>query len=515
MKVITAGAMRDAERLAIGEFGIAGLSLMETAGRNCAALILAGYGRYKKAKAIVIAGKGNNGGDGYVVARCLREQGWEVKIFVIARCNEISGDAAVNLALLDEATVFFCPDCGGMLPYAYELADADVIVDALFGIGLRSEVRGPYAEAVELINASGTPVVAVDIASGIDATTGTVLGVAAKACLTVTFAFAKMGHILYPGAEYCGRLEVVDIGLPDEVLAGTGGFEFLDAETVRLLLRKRERNAHKGSFGHCLILAGSTGKTGAAALSANSAVRTGSGLVTLAVPASLNAILEVKTTEAMTLPLEDAGCGWLGGHLFDDIVKASSGKSVLALGPGISRQPETAALIRRLVTEIPLPMVIDADGLNALSEDVSVLLRKRSDNVILTPHPGEMSRLCGLPIDGIEADRIAAARDFAVKYNVYLILKGARTIISTPEGTIAINGSGNPGMASGGMGDVLTGILASLLGQGYPAAQACRIGVFLHGYAADLLVDDKGEIGITAGDVQERLPWAVKKLMEK
>lgn len=514
MKVITAESMKDAERLAIGQFGIPGLTLMETAGRNCADLILARFGREKQAKAIVIAGKGNNGGDGYVIARCLREHGWDVTTFVIARRMEVSGDAAVNLALLDETSVIFCPESRGMFPYVAELAGADVIVDALFGIGLRSEVRGPYAEAVELINSSGIPVVAVDIASGIDATTGNVLGVAVKACLTVTFAFAKLGHVLYPGAEYCGSLEVVGIGLPDEAISGTDGFEFLDAETVRPLFRKRERGAHKGNYGHCLILAGSTGKTGAAALSANSAVRTGSGLVTLAVPASLHPILEIKTTEAMTLPLDDAGKGCLGGHIFDDIVKASAGKSVLAIGPGISLQPETASLVRRLVTEVSLPMVIDADGLNAISKDVSVLLRKRSDSVILTPHPGEMSRLCGLSIAEIETDRISVARDFAAKYNVYLVLKGARTIISTPEGEIAINGSGNPGMASGGMGDVLTGILASLLGQGYHAAQACKMGVFLHGNAADLVAGDMGEIGITAGDVQERLPRAMKKLME-
>jgi hydroxyethylthiazole kinase-like uncharacterized protein yjeF len=514
MKVVTAAAMKNAERLAIEQFGIAGLTLMETAGRKCAEIILADSGCDKGCKAVIIAGKGNNGGDGYVIARYLRQHGWDVKTFVVARRDEIAGDAAVNLALLDGSTVVFCPEPGELGHYAEELCSADILVDALFGIGLRSEVRGAYAEAAVLINSSGTPTVAVDIPSGIDATTGGVLGVAVRARLTVTFAFAKTGHVLYPGAEYCGRLEIADIGLPDKVISGTEGYEFLDADAIRPLFRKRERTAHKGDYGHCLILAGSTGKTGAAALAANSAVRTGSGLVTLAVPASLNQILEMKTTEAMTLPLDDAGKGYFGEHLFDDILNALVGKSVVALGPGIGWKTETASLIRRLVTEVTLPMVIDADGLNALSEDISILLRKKSEMVVLTPHPGEMSRLCGLSVAEIEADRITAARNFAVKYNVYLVLKGSRTIVSTPEGEIAINGSGNPGMASGGMGDVLTGILASLLGQRYFAGDACRMGVFLHGNAADLVAGEKGETGISAGDVQERLPLAIKKIME-
>jgi NAD(P)H-hydrate epimerase len=514
MKVVTAEAMRDAERLTIEKFGISGLTLMEAAGKSCSDLILADFGQGKKASVAVIAGKGNNGGDGYVIARSLQQHGWEVKTYIVARRTDIAGDAAVNLALLDESSLFFCPEPGELSCYANELAGADLIVDALFGTGLNTSVRAVHAEAIELINSSGRPVVAVDIPSGLDATSGRVLGVAVKASLTVAFAFAKVGHLLYPGAEYCGCLKIAEIGFPNEVLSGTVGYEFLDSETIGPLLRKRERGAHKGDYGHCLILAGSTGKSGSAVLAANSAVRTGSGLVTLAVPGALNGIVEIKTTEAMTLPLDDEGRGFVDERVFAEILKASVGKSVLALGPGVSWRPGTASLIRRLVSEIALPMVIDADGLNALSEDVSVLLRKKSDSVILTPHPGEMSRLSGLSIAEIERDRIAIARDFAQKYHVYLVLKGARTIISTPEGGVAINGSGNPGMASGGMGDVLTGIVASLVGQGYSADKACKIGVFLHGKAADLVAADSGEIGITASDVQERLPFAMKKLME-
>jgi NAD(P)H-hydrate epimerase len=331
--------------------------------------------------------------------------------------------------------------------------------------------------------------------------------------MTVTFALAKLGHILFPGADYSGKLHVIDIGIPAEVITQTEGYEFLDVAAVRPLLRRRDRTAHKGSFGHCLIIAGSTGKTGAAAMAANSAVRTGAGLVTLAIPASVNAILEVKTSEAMTLPLPDFGDGYLSGHARKVIADAFAGKDALALGPGISWHPETALLVRELVEQAGIPLVIDADGLNALSEDMSVLLRKPGTDVILTPHPGEMARLAGIATAAVEADRIGIAREMAARYTVYIILKGARTVIAAPDGRVAINGSGNPGMASGGMGDVLTGVLVALLGQGYDPFPACKLGVFMHGFAADLVAADKGEIGISATDLQERLPYAIHQLM--
>ena len=513
MKVISAETMRSAEILAMEKFGIPGLTLMESAGRGCAATIQSVYGGVEFSRAVVIAGKGNNGGDGYVIARYLRQQGWRVRVFVMARRDDIKGDAAANLELLNREMVVFCTESGELGRHAEELREADIIVDALFGIGLKSDITGIHAEAVELINYAGRPVVAVDMPSGVDSATGAILNVAVRADLTVTFAFAKNGHILYPGAECTGLLEVVDIGLPMEVTESLQGFEFVNTSAVRPLLRKRSRCAHKGDYGHCLIFAGSTGKTGAAALAANSAVRAGSGLVTLAVPASLNPILEIKTTEAMTLPLEDSGKGHFRGELSEAVGKALAGKDAVALGPGIALNAETAAVVRGLVEEITVPLVIDADGLNAVARDVSVLRRKKSDCVVLTPHPGEMSRLTGLSVEEIEADRIASARNFAEQYGVYIILKGARSVISSPDGRIAVNGSGNPGMASGGMGDVLTGVLVSLLGQRYPAFDACRIGAFLHGHAADLVAEEKGEAGISAVDVQERLPWALKNLM--
>jgi NAD(P)H-hydrate epimerase len=306
----------------------------------------------------------------------------------------------------------------------------------------------------------------------------------------------------------------VEIGIPDDIAASMESHEFLDIESVRPLIKTRGRCGHKGNYGHCLIVAGATGKTGAASLAANSAVRAGSGLVTLAVPASLNPILEGKTTEAMTLSLDDAGKGFLGIGNRDAILSAIKGRDAIAIGPGISREPETTALVRRLVMDAALPMVVDADGLNAIAEDVSILHKKRSPAMVLTPHPGEMSRLTGLSISAIEDDRISTARSFAVTYGVFLVLKGAGTVIATPDGEIAVNGSGNPGMGSGGMGDVLTGIIVSLLGQDYIPFEACRLGVFLHGFAADLVAREKGEIGISATDVQEMLPSAYCAILQ-
>lgn len=513
MRVVTANTMQETDRRSIEEFGIPGLELMEKAGRSCVDEITAEFGL--KGRAVIICGKGNNGGDGYVIARMLGQKGWSVKVIILADREQICGDAAINLDKIPVASTCFCSQEGILSAVHMEdIFQADVVVDAMLGTGLRSDVTGIYKEAINLVNASGRPILAVDIPSGIHGTTGRILGDAVRAYITVTFAFAKLGHVLYPGAEHTGRLVIADIGIPQKLMETAPGYDFLNPETMRPMLHRRDRQAHKGVFGHCLIIAGSTGKTGAAALSANSAVRAGSGLVTLAVAESINGILEMKTTEAMTVPLPDAGSGHLSSSAFPVIEKLLPGKDAVALGPGLDRRPGTVALVHTLVETITLPLVIDADGLNALAEDMSVLRRKKSRQIILTPHPGEMSRLLGTSIPDVDAIRISVAQEFAVNYGVYLVLKGARTIIASPDGIAAINGSGNPGMATGGMGDVLTGIIVSLLGQGYPAWDACRLGVFIHGYSADMVAEEKGEIGINATDVQEKLPFTYNKLLK-
>ena len=512
MKIVTGETMQRMDRQAIDHYGVPGLELMERAGRGCADAILERFGTGHRRRAVIIAGKGNNGGDGYVIARMLAQAGWEVKTIVLASREAVGGDARVNLDRLPENVVLFAPDSAGLQGYREEVGKAGVVVDALFGTGLRSQVSGVYLEAIRLMNDSGLPVVAVDIPSGIDATCGTVLGEAVRAELTVTFALAKLGHVLYPGAEFCGRLLVVDIGIPEEVALAAPGAEFLDKEAVCPLVRSRARTAHKGSCGHLLILAGSTGKSGAAAMAANSAVRGGAGLVTVAVPESIHGIMEVKTTEAMTVPLPDLGTGFVGETALPVIEGLLTNRNVAAIGPGIGWNRDTFLLVRAIVAGAKVPLVVDADALNALSEDVDVLLRTEAQAVVITPHPGEMARLAGTTVAMVEADRLGIAAEFAAKYRVYVVLKGARTVIAAPDGLIAVNGSGNPGMASGGMGDVLTGLLGALLAQGYAPFDACRLGVFLHGLAGDLVAQEKGEIGISAVDLQERLPFAHRDL---
>ncbi len=514
MKVITSQTMQELDRSAINERHIPGVQLMERAGQRCVDEIVAEFG--SAGSAVIIAGKGNNGGDGYVIARLLRQKGVKVLVILLAERRDITGDAATCLDRLPAAMVNCCTDERLFVSrYGEVIRRADYIVDGLFGTGLRGEVTGLYREAILCMNGSGRPIIAVDIPSGINGTTGAVLGVAVKADLTVTFALAKLGHILYPGAEYVGRLVVTDIGIPADLTEGATGFEFLTAALAGSLVRKRERQAHKGSFGHCLVIAGSTGKSGAASLSANSAVRSGSGLVTVAVPEALHGIMEVKTTEAMTVPLPDSGSGYLGCQALPVLEKLLSGKSAVAIGPGLGPHQDTRTLVCALVGTVLAPLVIDADGLNAIAQDMSLLESKKTEQLVVTPHPGEMGRLLGAPLPESLFDRITVARAFARTHDLFLVLKGARTIVASPDGRVAINGSGNPGMASGGMGDVLTGIITSLLGQGYPAWDACRLGVFLHGYAADIIAQSKGEIGITATDVLEQIPYAYYTLLHK
>ncbi|HEY5975257.1 MAG TPA: NAD(P)H-hydrate dehydratase, partial [Geobacteraceae bacterium] len=502
MKLVTGEVMREVDRRAIEEFGVSGLALMERAGCNCAELIDARYGMVPLLVAVIVAGKGNNGGDGFVIARLLAAKGWEVQVFLLAEPATITGDAKTNLERLPAGLVTCCPDVNSLALLEVGLADATVVVDAMFGTGLAPEVAGHYAAAIDLLNAAGRPTVAVDIPSGIHAGSGRMLGTAVRAARTVTFGLAKVGHVQLPGAEFTGELFLTDIGIPQTVLAEAGGVEYLEEEAIRPLLQQRAAGSHKGSFGHCLIVAGATGKTGAAAMAANSAVRGGAGLVTLAVPASIHAILELKTTEAMTMPLTDDGRGYLAGDCLAEVARALAARTVGAIGPGLGWHGETADLVKVLVRTSRQPLVIDADGLNALSEEPAVLAASSSPAIVLTPHPGEMARLAGTCVTAVEADRLGVATDFARQHGVYLLLKGARTVLAAPDGRLAINGSGNPGMASGGMGDVLTGIIVSLLGQHYSAWDACRIGVYIHGYAANLVADEKGEIGMNASDVQ-------------
>jgi len=510
MKLITAQTMQEIDRRTITEFGVPGLTLMERAGANCAEIIVKRFASATSSMALIVAGKGNNGGDGFVIARLLADSGWQVELALYADPAGLAGDARTNYERLPEGVATTVhPDTAVLADLC---SKATVIVDALFGTGLNSPLAPSYAAAVNAVNSSGRPIVAVDIPSGIDASTGRTCGTAVKAALTVTFAAAKLGHFLYPGTSHCGELLVTDIGIPQELLAAAPGVTLIDAAHSAALLRPRNRTDHKGNCGHALIVAGSVGKSGAAAMAANSAVRSGAGLVTLAAPDAINQILEIKTTEAMTLPVTSTPHGTFAPGAIDEILACSAGKSVVALGPGVGSKQAVTEVIRVLAKSVELPLVIDADGLNALSGRIDILSKRKAPYIIMTPHPGEMARLTGRSVADIESDRLASARNFAQQHNVYLLLKGARTVIAAPDGELAMNASGNPGMATGGCGDVLTGVITALVAQGYEPFAACCLGAFIHGLAGDMVAAEKGEIGMNATDIQEMLPLAIRSL---
>jgi len=515
MKAVTAEIMQGLDRRAIKDYGILGRELMARAGANVAAIITARFSSSENRTLLILAGKGNNGGDGFVVARLLAESGWQVTLLLFAATDSLSGDAKAHYDLIPATVKQLQFEQLARDEFKGLIRDSAVVVDALFGTGLKNGLIGAYAAVAVCINSCGRPVVAVDIPSGVAATSGQVPGDAIKADITVTFGAAKLGQFLYPGAEYVGELIVSDIGIPAELLAQAPFVEIVDEQCAAAMVKPRSKTAHKGGCGHCLIIAGSCGKSGAATMAANSAMRSGAGLVTLAVPSGIHNAVEVKTTEVMTVPLAETIQGTLSVGALGGIEALLRGRDVAAVGPGLGGHAETAALVRGIVSAATIPLVLDADALNALAGDLHSLRDSAAPALILTPHPGEMARLAGTTVAEIESDRIAAATGFATANNCYLLLKGARTVIAAPDGRLAINGSGNPGMASGGMGDVLTGVITALLGQGYEPFTACCLGAFCHGLAGDMVAAEKGETGLVASDVQEMLPYAFKVLAEK
>ncbi|PLX74509.1 MAG: bifunctional ADP-dependent NAD(P)H-hydrate dehydratase/NAD(P)H-hydrate epimerase [Desulfuromonas sp.] len=514
MNLLTAKQMRELDRTAIEEWGVPGLVLMENAGKATVDQIVENFAPFFPGPVTIFAGKGNNGGDGYVIARHLMNRGWEVALLVLAEPGQVGGDAGTNLDILVKsgADIEYAADIDAFDEQLDAYLETGLIVDALFGTGLSSEVEGIYAKAVDWINASSAPVVAVDIPSGIDATTGQVLGCAVLADLTVTFASAKVGQVVYPAVEFVGDLIVADIGIPKQLSDRLNiDHLFINAEAAQILLPARPARGHKGTFGHLLLLAGSTGKSGAAALAAEGGLRAGAGLATLACPEHLNPIFETKLTEVMTAPLPEVD-GMISMQAIPDIEQLCADKSTLAIGPGLGTGREISSLVSHLVRECPLPMVIDADGLTALVDHLDQL-KERQALTILTPHPGEMARMTGLSIAEVEADRLTVARDFATRYNVILVLKGARTVVAEPGGSVFVNGSGNPSLACGGTGDVLTGVIAGLLGQQISPVAAVLLGVYLHGRAADRLFETQGRAGILATDLLREIPATRRELL--
>ncbi|OGW50366.1 MAG: hypothetical protein A2078_12860 [Nitrospirae bacterium GWC2_57_9] len=513
MKIATAQEMKNIDRRAIRQFGIPGPVLME----NAAAGIMVEMERFFDglggSRVAIVCGKGNNGGDGLALARRLSIRGVPVRVALLAPFSAVEGEAKVNLSILRKMDVDIVQNAS-QETLAAILSWCDIVVDALLGVGLSSPLKGLYARAVDMINASGSPVVAVDIPTGIDADTGAVMGRAVKADLTVTMALLKRGLLLHPGADFVGAVRVVDIGIPAEVVDQEKiAASFLTRGSAWGLLQPRAADAHKGTFGHLLVVAGSLGKAGAAVMAARSALRSGAGLVSVATPNSQVAIVQQQIVEAMCIPSAESIDGTLGIGAETELLKQASRMTACAIGPGLSTHYETVTTVRNMVQHMSLPLVIDADGLNALAGSLD-LLKKLKAPVVLTPHPGEMARLLGVSTADVQKDRIDVASGFAAKYKVTVVLKGAGTVVASPDGSIFINSTGNPGMATGGTGDVLTGMIGSFLAQGYTAPQAACLGVYLHGFAGDIVAREKGEPGMIAGDLIEKIPQAIKETID-
>ncbi len=514
MRILTAEQMREADRRTIEDIGIPSLVLMENAGRQVVAAMESFYEDLAERNVAIICGKGNNGGDGFVVARTLHQRGIEASVFLVGQVTDVKGDARINLEILGRlgVTVVEIVDEGQWDLHLSEISSHDLIVDALFGTGLKSALSGIYETVIADINASAIPVVSIDVPSGMSADTSDVIGDCIEASLTVTLGAPKLPLILPPAEQKSGEVVIADIGIPVSVFESLDGprVELMTREQIRSVITPREADAHKGDFGRVLIVAGSRGKTGAAVLAAQGALKSGAGLVTVATPRCCAAIVAMQAPEYMTEALEETVDGTVDFAAADYALALSA--DAMAVGPGLGRGQGVATFVRELLENSEIPLVFDADALNAFADDPASLVGRDGRDVIITPHPGEMARLVGCAVDDVQADRLGIARDFASAHKVYVVLKGYRTLIATPDGKIFVNPTGSPGMATGGTGDVLAGMLAGWLAQLLDAEAACRLAVYLHGAAGELADADEGEVSMTAVDLVAHIGDAVLEL---
>ncbi len=531
MKALTAAEMREVDRLTTERYGVPSLQLMEEAGQKVADAIWRVVAGRKNVRICVLCGKGNNGGDGFVAARYLKKAKLTTSVFVFGKPEDVLGDAAANLAhwcdtgnkvepIVSEA------DWERVFP---EVGAATVLVDALLGTGLRGAATGVIARAISDINQLSCNttfprpalILSVDTPSGLPADGNSPSGPVLSAHRTVTFTAPKVGQLISPRAEACGALEVVRIGSPVNLIEelGKGPLRWLGPDEFVSLPLVRGVDGHKGKFGHVLLVAGSSGKSGAAALSGFGALRAGAGLVTIAVPAPVQIPVAAAHAEYMTEVLESTADGAISRNNLDSgsFARIAAGKTVLAVGPGLGTHPETQEFVSRLVAETELPVILDADGLNAFAGHSELLRRRKTPFLAITPHPGEMARLLGTSTAAVQQNRVATAVDSARKWNAHVILKGFHTLIVSPDGKLFVNTSGNPGLAKGGSGDALTGILAALTAQFGIAdwARVLALGVYLHGVAADLLAADEEVSGMLASEVARAVPWAREWLVRE
>lgn len=504
MKIVTSQQMAEIDRLTIEQYGIASLVLMERA-----ALAVSKYVMQTNASNVVIlAGPGNNGGDGIATGRILKDKLKNLRIFLLFPEDKLSQDCKKQLEIAKK----FGLNIFQRYPEERELTEADLIVDAVFGTGLKRAIDGELANLIEKINSLDKPVLAVDIPSGVSSDTGELLGVALKASITVSFGLPKIGHVLYPGAYYTGKLIIEDIGFPRELTESENlKLSLITKSFASSLVPPRPAYSHKGRYGHVLVIAGSVGKTGAAFMTAKSALRAGSGLVTMAVPATLKMVFQSKVLEEMILPLP-CTMQTLSRQALPELMSFINERAdVIAFGPGVGVNEDIEEILKELIEKISCPIVIDADGITVLAKIKDVVKNSRSD-IVITPHPGELSRLTGVSVREIEKQRIEIAQEVAAKLNLTVVLKGVPTVVSNPQGITFLNTTGNPGMATGGSGDVLTGIVASLIGQGLSSFYASVLGVYLHGLAGDIAAKTRGTHGLIAGDIIEAIPQAFLEL---
>lgn len=521
-RILSAEAMREVDRRAIEEIGIPSLVLMENAALGLVEAVTTiddTEADDTEADGIetvaIFCGPGNNGGDGLALARHLDARGYELAVFLVTAGKELRGDAAVQQAICEQQGIELFPVApdDDLEPVLAVAREADLVVDALFGTGLSRPLEGTFAELVEALNDLPVRRLAVDLPSGLNGTRTEVFGPCIDADLTVTFAALKPATVLPPAADHVGEVVVTELGIPPHLVAEVeepGRFFLLDGAALALELPPRPPESHKGDYGHVVVLAGSPGKTGAAVLAARGAVRGGAGLVTAAVPQPLLATVDGASLESMTLGLPATDDGELAETAAEELLAFVADKDALALGPGLGRSVETTAAIRRLVRETPVPLVIDADGVNAFAGRAGELAGRGAPTV-LTPHPGETGRLLGISTAEVQADRVAVARRAAHETGAVVVLKGHQTLVATPGGDVHLCPTGNPGMATGGSGDVLTGLLLALAGRLDPLPAAC-LAVFLHGLAGDLALEIQGEESLAAEDLLDSLPDAFEAL---
>jgi ADP-dependent NAD(P)H-hydrate dehydratase / NAD(P)H-hydrate epimerase len=522
MKIVTSSEMREIDLVTSERFGVPSLTLMENAGSAVAEFAIRSYPNAKKFG--VICGKGNNGGDGFVVARKLHEAGREVRLLLLGDPAELKGDAKESFAKL-------ATNSAGGPPYAIfvgwgtqgsaSVFESEVLIDAILGSGFKLPVRGVYAEAIAKINATTVPVISVDVPSGADTDVmGEQTGAVARADAVVTFTAPRPAHVF--GNLTSGPIIISPIGSPDEAIESSLNLNVTTPKDIAPLIGPRPRDSNKGMYGHVLVVGGSVGKIGAAVMAGFSALRMGAGLVTVATPRSALPTVASFYPELMTEPLAETDEGTIASESLKAFEQIAEKKTVLAIGPGISRHPSTVEFVHSVVMESETPIVLDADGLNAFEGRAKELSRRghghNGDNadkptLVLTPHPGEMSRLTGLTIAAIQRDRINVARKFAQDHGIILVLKGDRTIIAGPHGEAWVNTTGNPGMATGGTGDILTGMVAGMLAQ-HPkqAFQAVLAAVYLHGLAGDIACESMGEHSLVATDLITALPEAFRRV---